>query len=241
MIGLIKIVKTERKNKKLRLHFVAGQQALATFQHSYEMITALCQQFNTRPEEVGRLLNQQAEQLAAAQREIKHLQGEVLSAEVQQLSTQSVLSGTVRLVTKCYANRSLNELRELAKQWSAQENLVAFLAGYEGQKLSLVVRCDQGTGVSARELLVRCLAPLAGQGSGGTRLAQGGGSATPEQVERLLESPNFFGGLNALIIAGLGDFITLDEVTDVLKTRLLANPLVKIRQIFEVHPSQFHT
>lgn len=53
--------------------------------------------------------------------------------------------------------------------------------------------------------------------------------------------PELFGGLNALIIAGLGDFITLDEVTDVLKTRLLANPLVKIRQIFEVHPSQFHT
>jgi alanyl-tRNA synthetase len=82
-IGLIKIVRTERKNKKLRLHFVAGYQALAYFQHDHEVVTGLCHQLNARPEEVEGAINRQADQLAAAQREIKSLQADLLSFEAQ--------------------------------------------------------------------------------------------------------------------------------------------------------------
>jgi alanyl-tRNA synthetase len=186
MIGLIKIIKTERKNKKLRLHFVAGQQALATFQQEHEVVASLCQQLNTRPEEVVRLVNQHLEQLAAAQREIKHLQADLLSFEAQQLRAEAEAIGGVRLVIKRYPNRSLNELRELARQLPGQDDLVAVLAGTEGQKLSLVVSCAEGTRRSARELLTDYLAPIEGQGSGDARLAQGGGIATPEQIMQLL-------------------------------------------------------
>ena len=186
MIGLIKIVKTERKNKKLRLHFAAGQQALTYFQHDHQVVTDLCQQLSTRPEEVVRMVNRQSEQLAAAQRELKSLQAEVLSFEAQQLSAQAELIATVRLVTKLYPNRSLSELSELAKRLPTQDNLVALLAGYDGQKLALVVSCAEGTGISAQELLAHSLAQIEGQGGGDARLAQGGGIATPEQVEQFL-------------------------------------------------------
>lgn len=139
MIGLVKIVKTERKNQKLRLHFVAGQQALTVFQHEHDIVAAVCQQLNTRPEEVLRLVNRQAEQLEAAQQEIKRLQADMLSFEAAQLSTQANPIGGVRLVTKVYPNRSLNDLRELARLLPEQDNLVAALAGYDGRKLSLAV------------------------------------------------------------------------------------------------------
>jgi alanyl-tRNA synthetase len=129
MIGLIKIVKTERKNKKLRLHFVAGQQALTTFQHYQGVVTDLCQQLNTRPEEVVSLVNRHMAQLAAAEREIRSLQAEVLSVEAQQLNAQAEPIGAVRLVTKLYPNRSMSELRELAKRLPMQDNLVAVLGG----------------------------------------------------------------------------------------------------------------
>jgi alanyl-tRNA synthetase len=192
MIGLIKIVKTERKNKKLRLHFVAGQQALTTFQHYQGVVTDLCQQLNTRPEEVVSLVNRQMAQLAVAERELRSLQAEVLSFEAQQLNAQAESIGTVRLVKKLYSSRSMSELRELAKQLPTQDNLVAVLGGYEGQKLTLVVSCATGTGISARELLAHFLAQINGQGSGDARLAQGGGNATPEQVEQLLAETGAF-------------------------------------------------
>lgn len=187
MIGLIKIVKTERKNKKLRLYFVTGQQALTTFQHYQQVVTDLCQQLNTRPEEVVRLVNRHMAQLATAEREIRSLQAEVLSFEAQQLNAQAEpIGGIVRLVTKLYPNQSMSQLHELAKQLPAQDDLVAVLGGTEGQKLSLVVSCAAGTAISARELLAHYLAQIKGQGSGDARLAQDGGNATPEQVEQLL-------------------------------------------------------
>lgn len=192
MMGLIKIVKTERKNKKLRLHFVAGQQALTYFQHYQEVVTNLCQQLNTRPEEVVSLVNRLMAQLAVAEREIRSLQAEVLSFEAQQLNAQAEPIGAVRLVTKLYSNRSMSELRELAKQLPAPDNLVAVLGGTEGQKLTLVISCAAGTGISARELLAHYLAQIEDQGSGDARLAQGGGNATPEQVAQLLAQTGAF-------------------------------------------------
>jgi alanyl-tRNA synthetase len=152
MIGLIKIVKTERKNKKLRLHFVAGQQALTFFQHDHEVVTDLCHHLNTRPEEVVRLVNRHLEQLAAAQRELKSLQAEALSFEAQQLSTQAESIGTLCLVTKLYPNRSLSELGELAKRLPTQDNLVAVLAGYDGQ----------GGGIATSEQVEQCLGSYSG-------------------------------------------------------------------------------
>lgn len=192
MIGLIKIVKTERKNKKLRLHFVAGQQALTFFQHDHEVVTGLCHHLNTRPEELIRVVNRQTEQLAAAQREITSLRTDLLSFETQQLSAQAEPIRSVRLVTKLYPNRTIGELRELAKQLQTQDNLVAVLAGYDGQKLTIVTGCAVGSAINARELLDHCLAGIGGRGSGDARLAQGGGNASPEQVARLLAKVRTF-------------------------------------------------
>jgi alanyl-tRNA synthetase len=186
MIGLVKIVKTERKNQKLRLHFVAGQQALTVFQQEHEVVSDLCRQLNTRPEELVKLVSRQVEQLAAAQKEIKRLQGEQLSFEAGQLSAAAEPIGTVRLATKLYPSRSLGELRDLARRLPAEDNLVAVLAGHDGQKLSLVISCASGSGVNARAILADILAPLSGQTSGDARLAQGGGAATAEQAAQVL-------------------------------------------------------
>ncbi len=105
----------------------------------------------------------------------------------KQLSAQAESIGTLRLVTKLYPNRSFSELGELAKRLPTQDNLVAVLAGYDGQKLTLVVSCAEETGISAWELLAHYLAQIDGKGGGDARLAQGGGIATSEQVEQCLD------------------------------------------------------
>jgi alanyl-tRNA synthetase len=117
-----------------------------------------------------RVVNRYLEQLAAAQRELKSLQAEALSFEAQQLSAQAEPIAMVCLVTKLYPNRSLSELGELAKRLPAQDNLVAVLAEYDRQKLTLVVGCADETGISAWELLAPYLAQIDGQG-GDARLA----------------------------------------------------------------------
>jgi alanyl-tRNA synthetase len=184
MIGLIKILRTERKNKKLRLHFVAGNQALTYFQQYQDVVTEICQHLSTSPEEVAGIVQLQSAQLQATEREIKELRSELLSFEAEKLVAQAEPVGEVELVTKLYQNWSVGELRELAKLLQTQEKLVAVLAGYDGQKLAVVVSCADGTGVSAKELLAKHLAQIDGKGGGDARVAQGGGAATAQQVEQ---------------------------------------------------------
>jgi alanyl-tRNA synthetase len=186
MIGLIKIVKTENKGGKLRLHFVAGQQALTWFQTYHHLITTVSRHFNTSAEEVVKAVAQQTEQLQIAQRELKAMQLEILSGEAQKLVLQAETCGPYRLVLATFKDRTMADLRELGKSLQGEQKIVALLAGYDGQKLSLVVSCAEDTQVSAKELLARQLAQIKGRGGGDAGLAQGGGEATEQQVQSLL-------------------------------------------------------
>ena len=183
MIGLIKILKTERKNQKLRLHFVAGRQALLDFQKYHQVVSEICQQLNTSPEDVRELVGLQTGQLQAAQRELKTLRAETLAFEAERLVAQAQPLDGGYLVTRVYQDKTLGDLRELARLLQAQDNLVAVLAGYDGQKLSVVVSCASGTGVEARQILAKHLAQIGGKGGGDSRLAQGGGEAAGAQVD----------------------------------------------------------
>jgi alanyl-tRNA synthetase len=62
---------------------------------------------------------------------------------------------------------------------------VAFLASYDGAKLSLAVACANETGVSANELIRKALAEIGGRGGGDAQLAQGGGAISEEQFAAL--------------------------------------------------------
>lgn len=187
MIGLIKIVKTEHKNKKLRLHFVAGHQALRYFQTCHSLITEIGQILSTAPEDVAHIVSGQVEQLQEAQREIKKLRREALSFEAQQLVNQAEKSKADRLVVAIFAERPANELRELAKLLQRKADVIGAVASYDGQRLLLVVTCGDHTNVSAKQLLANQLDQIGGQGGGDDRIAQGGGPASEQQIETFFD------------------------------------------------------
>jgi alanyl-tRNA synthetase len=185
-VGLIKIVKTEIKNKKLRIHFIAGRQALSYFQNYHRAIDVISRHFSTNLEEVTGLVLQQSEQLRATQRQLKRLQEEILPVEARRLAAQAEPIPQGRLVTALFPDRPLDQLRALAKLLQPKPDLVALLAGYDGRKLSLAVSCGEATGLSAKTLLSQQLAPIGGKGGGDDRLAQGGGEATAAVVEEIM-------------------------------------------------------
>lgn len=186
-VGLIKVVRTERKNQKLRLHFVAGNQALNHFRLAQRVAIDISNHFSAGLEDVITLAVQQTEALKVAQRELKILQAELLPLEAQKLAAAAQPAGRRRLARAEFTNRPASDLRELGRLLQTEPNLVAVLAGLDNnQKLSLVVSCGADTGLAARELLARLLAAVGGRGGGDARLAQGGGVASPAEVSRLL-------------------------------------------------------
>lgn len=181
MIGLIKIVKTESQNQKLRLSFVAGGRALAYMQEYQAIVGAACRHFNVGPADVPAALAHQAQQLQAAQQTVKTLTAERLSLESQHLLACAKPFAGGRLVTALLPDRSAKEVAALAKLL-AQADVVALLAGYDGQKLALVVSCGEKTGLNALAILQKQLAHVGARGGGNAALAQGGGPALPEQA-----------------------------------------------------------
>lgn len=180
MIGLIKIVKTESQNQKLRISFVAGIAALAYLQECQAIVSAVSRHFNVGPSEITGALAYQSEQLQSAQQTVKTLTAERLSFEAEQLLARAKPFAGGRLVTAQWHNRSVKDLTALAKLL-LQDHVAALLASYDGQKLALVVSCGAATGLNAGMVLQKQLAHIGGRGGGTPLLAQGGGPASPEQ------------------------------------------------------------
>lgn len=182
-IGVVKILKAERQNEKIRIHFLAGLQAFQYFRSYYDLVSGLASQMSIHPQELDQFVILQTEQLKKAQRELHLLQQEKLVSEAQQLSQTGQVRGDLRLVLAFFEDRPLSELRVLVDNLRKMPRMVVCLATYDGQKISLIVACAESTGLSAQNLLRQQLQRINGRGGGDARIAQGGGPLDISQIQ----------------------------------------------------------
>jgi alanyl-tRNA synthetase len=187
MVGLLKIVKSERVNQKLRVHFVAGYQALDYFNAYQDVAQRTAALLETGLDGIPTVLEHKLEQLKAAQSELETLHAGLLAAEADQLAASAQTVGSLRLVTALFRDRPAADLRSLGMKLRNVPALVVLLAAYNGGKLSMVAACAKDSGVDARDLLKGHLAPLNGRGGGDVSLAQGGGVAEESALAGLFK------------------------------------------------------
>jgi alanyl-tRNA synthetase len=185
MIGMLKIVKTERVNQKLRVHFVAGSQALDFFQQVQSAAQGAALVLDSGLDGVVESVERLQAQMKQMQSEIDSLRGVVLGVEAERLADAADTVGELSLVTKLFEDRPASELRSLANKLRNEPGMVAVLATYDGAKLSLVAACADDTNIDARTLLNNHLAPIGGSGGGSPSLAQGGGATNKSALEVL--------------------------------------------------------
>jgi alanyl-tRNA synthetase len=190
-IGLLKVIKTERQNDRLRVYFIAGLQALEIFSHMYDSFIGMANQMSISWQDIPEVVGKQTEQLSALQKELQTLRLASVRYEAGEMVAKADKRAGIRLVRASFSGRPVGELRKLAEELKQVSDLVSFLATYDGQKLSLVVTCGASSGNDARQLLSNHLAGIHGRGGGDTRLAQGGGMATEEQFHAFLQQANF--------------------------------------------------
>ncbi len=186
-IGLVKVLKAERMNDKLRIHFIAGLQAMEVFHDTYETLTGLANKMSTGWQDIPEVVDKQAEQLSATQKELIELRQASVKYEARELVDEADTREGLFLVRVGFEGRPVTELRMLAEELKKISTVVAYLCSFDGQKVSLIVSCGDGTGKDARQLLSAQLAQINGRGGGDNRLAQGGGVATDEQYHTFLE------------------------------------------------------
>jgi len=174
MVGLIKIIKFELQNRKIRVHFVAGNQAYNLFRSIYHTSKKASGILETSISDLADSVQRQLENINKLRFELEDYKNKFLSFEVSQLTGSARMIEKLKIISKIYPDKSQEELRKMVSMLRTESGLVIVLAGVSTNKLSIVVGCSQDVHLDARKILNLHLEKYNGHGGGDHHLAQGG-------------------------------------------------------------------
>lgn len=174
-IGLIKIVKTERRGNATRIEFRCGGRALRDYRDKHDIVSRLAAHMTVG---AGDLFDS----VVRIQAENKALRAEVRAAREQLAETEAIvmlssapLHSDRRVVVRAFDGRSPDEVRLLAQKIIGQPGSVALL-GTAGERAQLIFGRSADLPLDIVPVLRHALAALGVERGGGRPdFAQGGG------------------------------------------------------------------
>ncbi len=166
-VGLIKVLRAERRGPETRLHFVCGQRALADYERKHELVRSLAGRFTCGEEELPQAVERLQALADSNFKALRAAQAELVTAEAARLAA---LAGPGGLATGVYPTWEAEQLKQLAMALRGQPGLIIALAGGANQVLaarSADVSFDAG------QALRGALAAVGGRGGGRPDFAQG--------------------------------------------------------------------
>lgn len=181
-VGLIKVLKTERRGSASRVEFCCGARAFADYRAKHDAIQQLSAALTTGLAELPASVDRLQDESKTLRAELKRQQMALLRLEADDLLRAAEPLGAARLVRRVLNSRETAEARQLATLLAAAGGVVALL-GVAGERAQLIfARSADGPAFAHMgELVKPALAVLGGaRGGGGATSAQGGGSPADE-------------------------------------------------------------
>ena len=181
-VGLIKIIKQESRNQKVRIHFVCGGRALEHYHYVNQVVAELTTQLTTGAVELSAAVAKLQDNEKQARRLSKQLQEELDSIEAARLLQESPAVNGVRIVTYVMQDDTSGRARAMAARLAGSDGVIALIGASGPRSLLAFGRSDNAPG-DMRELLQVALGHLeSGAGGGSTNFAQGGAQATERRA-----------------------------------------------------------
>ena len=184
-IGLIKIVRNERRGAETRITFLCGRRAMTHYRMLHSLTRDLALQLSVGVEELPQTIERLQTEARAARKERDRLHELLLDQEAGALIHGAQTTGMVQLVHHIFEMRDVDELRRLAGRLVSQPGMVALL-GMRGPKAQLVFARSADLDYDMRPLLQAACRRLGGGGGGSPEMAQGGGPQ-PEYIDEALQ------------------------------------------------------
>ncbi len=186
-IGLIKVLRLEKRGDKTRVEFRCGGRALRDYREKNAIVNQLMADFTCAMSEVTEAATRLQEEVKSAQRALKSTTGTLLDYEAAQLSAETLEQNGMRIVKLNFADRDFGDVRGLASRITQEPGRVALLA-VSGAKAQIVFARSADLSADMNALLKRVLPLLnGGRGGGQPQMAQGGGSGDAVQVTLALD------------------------------------------------------
>lgn len=187
-IGLIKIIKLEKRGDNTRVEFRCGGRALRDYQLKNAVVGGLTATLTCGIDELEAAVERLREDLKQTQRDLRAVQKQMLGYETTALLAEAIPLPDYRIVKAAFDERDAKQLRILANSLVDQPRVIALLGTVvEGKGFILLARSgDVSQDMNA--LLQRVLPILGARGGGQPNSAQGGGvKADLQQVEMTLD------------------------------------------------------
>jgi alanyl-tRNA synthetase len=175
-IGIIKILKVEKRGEKSRVEFRCGGRALQDFREKNSLINRLTAELTVSMDEIPDTFSRTQEQVKTLQRDLKAATSQLISFEATQLLENAAQQGEMRVITSVFPGRDMNDLKLLASKLTAEKQVVALL-GSTGERANIVFSRSADLIHDMNALLKSTLETLGGRGGGQPTLAQGSAPA----------------------------------------------------------------
>jgi len=173
-VGLIKIVRAERRGSETRLEFLCGGRALDDYRTKNRVLLHLASHLSVGYWELAKAI-ERLEKKAQSQRKAAQVaQEQLLDVEAASMASQAGPLGEFVLASRVLQDRKLEDVKRLALKMAGQHRCVALL-GLAGDKGHLVFAAPLDSVFDLRPILRRACAVIGGGGGGRPHLAQGGG------------------------------------------------------------------
>ncbi len=176
-IGLIKLIRAEKRGAETRVTFRCGRRALLDYRQVLRETSALAESLTVGRADLAAAVAKLRDEARAAQKALAVAQTVLNEAEAATILQQAQPnSAGWRIISRCWPERDMKQLQAMAKSLTAGPGVLALLGGY-GPRTTLCFARSQDAGTADMAALLRgALTTLAeGKGGGSPAFAQGGG------------------------------------------------------------------
>lgn len=171
-VGLVKVVRAEKRGSEQRIEFICGMRALRDYRAKNDSVVALATLFGIKDSDLTATVQRLADESKETRRALNAARAELLDAEAEQLWNAEATDGR-RLVSRAFTGRALDEVRQLAQRLKEKPaTVILFAAG--GDKPNIIFARSTGDGADMGKLLRETAAAFGGRGGGQPEMAQGG-------------------------------------------------------------------
>ncbi len=186
-IGVIKILRADRRGDSTRIEFRCGGRALQDYRQKHTLLSQIAAELTTGYDQIPAILAKLREENKTLHRDLRALQNVVLEQEAGRLWQAADRSAGYALIVQAYDGRDAAEVRQIVQHLVAHPATIA-LCGAAGEKAQLIAaRSDDLTEDMVAVLKRGLLTWGVDRGGGRPSFAQGGGPAVSlEQVQTAL-------------------------------------------------------
>ena len=184
-VGPILLRKLEKVRQTVRVEFLCGGRAVRRARADYEALSKTAQLFSAPLDEVPAMVAAQLETARANDKARRKLELDLAAYEGKELYLATVPGADgVRRVTRRVVKGTLEELRAIAQNFTAQPQAVFVATLADPPSVLLAASADAG--IDAGKALKAALTEASGRGGGNARIAQGS-VAQAGLLEQVLE------------------------------------------------------